>query len=100
MDDWNVGDLAECIDDNWGEGDDGPPYCPVKGRLYRVTEVESPTCCEVHRPHIYLCFGDVSNDAIFISTSFRKVTPRDEPCSEEFRAMLKDKISPRIVEPT
>lgn len=90
MDDWKVGDLAECIDDDWGCGDDIPPFCPVKGNLYRVTDIENPTCCEVHRNHLYLEFGAVCTGTTFIALQFRKVTPRHEPCSAEFREQIKN----------
>lgn len=84
VDDWQVGDLGECIEDDWAYFWPCNPRC---GDLVRVAQVYSVGGGRflrlVGKPPIY---G-------WAAKGFRKITPKNEECAQEFREWLKNKIS-------
>ena len=88
--DWQAGDLAECIDDEpWfdlrtGSLSDGPKH----GDLLRVSGISMVF------GHVLLRF--YGGPDRFSADSFRKITPRqDEACTDAFKRQMKG-LRPKV----
>ncbi len=90
MSDWQIGDLALCVDDR---------VCPfwrtnaglVQGKTYAVVGVMGNGSSLLHGPGVGLTLdGVVTPSANISSARFRKILPdKHEPCEAEFVALLK-----------
>ena len=101
MSDWQVGDLAVCVDDGPCSCERCPPNTPtglVLGRAYRVLAVlpyNQGCALDVGLrprgiPHHSFGIG-----VAFLSKRFRKVRPdAHEKCEDEFITLLKRRKSP------
>lgn len=87
--DWAVGDLAECISDQW------PPLPGIKhprmGQILRVTEVNEGADVIFGILIIALGFEGMGN-MTWDNRSFRKLRPTIDPAEEEFTVWLKDEL--------
>lgn len=87
--DWQVGDLAECIDEDWPRVW-GVTH-PSKGQILRVAAVDEGEDCIFGIQIIVLRFegwGKYGWD----NRNFRKLRPTTEPAEQEFTVWLKDKL--------
>lgn len=79
--DWQAGDLAICIDDNWcrcGRTDCGiRSIGPKKEQLLKVTDVHLVI------GRIFLAFEGIAADHLWHEQAFRKVRPDTEPAADE-----------------
>lgn len=91
--DWKVGDIAECMTDDWPRN--GKPH-PRKGDRLRVTRI-----IENVGTLGYLCYGLCFEEkAAHLSwecVCFRKLRLTIEPATDEFTAELRDRL--KIGEP-
>lgn len=100
-DDWQVGDLAECIYDGlWLRGNLAPThFVPQFGRIYAVAGIEQPNRPELAPPGAVMLLFDAFHPCAYVSTAFRKVQPRAdqaEAADAEFIASLKPARTPAL----
>lgn len=88
--DWQAGDLAECIDDNW------PPILgvthPKLGDVLRVSAVDEGADFLFGIQIIVLRFEGRPQTLGWDNRHFRKLRPTLEPAEQEFTVWLKDKL--------
>jgi hypothetical protein len=84
--DWQIGDLAECIADSWHI----PDQCsPRVGDILRVSGVIDGTVMLTNVLVIALRFEGKPANMGWICTGFRKLRPLHEPCEADFKALIK-----------
>lgn len=93
MTDWQIGDLAECIRDDWeSPGGAIEPTRPRIGdkRMVVDTDLVSEYCVECQRSHAKLGLSFIGGDGWFWeSTRFRKIEPKgDDMVMREHEAAL------------
>lgn len=88
--DWTVGDLAECIADNWSKQDF--PGNPRVGDVLRVSGVTEGIALGSNHLIIALGFESKQANLYWDCTSFRKLRPALDPAEDEFTVWLKDRI--------
>jgi hypothetical protein len=91
--DWQRGDLAECVADYWN----GPPPWPAKGHVYRVSAICEGRAFERSVVVVGLALDGLP--AWWRCTAFRKLRPTVEPASDEFTAELRDRLHKPAREP-
>lgn len=80
--DWRVGDLAVCVEDNWSPGVVGPRA----GEISRVVDVYPGLCARTGMPGWGLRFAGYHEG--FGAICFRKVQPDAEPAEASFAEFL------------
>lgn len=90
MDDWQIGDLALCVDAGPLKYIDGLPEARreyvealVAGRLYKVTHISKGRTCDC------IGLGDANYRAGGVSTRFRKIRPLTDEEREDFSEDLR-----------
>lgn len=79
-DDWQVGDLAECLAEGW---QDVWPYNPMRGDILRVSKLG------LFDSELALGFYGKPQRHGWQACAFRKIKPDAEPCEEEFTVLIK-----------
>ena len=79
-DDWQGGDLAECLTENW---DYDWSYNPRVGDILRVSVVG------LHLGELALGFESKPQRHGWEASAFRKIRSDAEPCEAEFTALIK-----------
>jgi hypothetical protein len=94
--DWQRGDLAKCIADDW----DLPPnfrgYTPIKGRTYRVEAAREASTWDGRSLIVGLVLESCGGNG-FVSTHFRKLRPSLTACDETFAVELRDRLKGKPV---
>jgi len=90
---WSVGDLAECINDQWGNYPRGlNERPPVLGEIRRVTSIR------FYRPRFkqksYLVFACPLQS--YFAGNFRKILHIHEPAEASFEALIRRTIKAPI----
>lgn len=87
MTDWQIGDLAECIRDDW-ENPDAPiiPTAPKIGdqRMVVDTDVAISFCSDCRRSHAMLGLSFIGGDGWYWQADrFRKIEPKGQDVVRE-----------------
>ncbi|MBH9537493.1 hypothetical protein [Novosphingopyxis sp. YJ-S2-01] len=90
MTDWQVGDLALCVDagDKFGRH----LQQPKQGQVYRVAGLTAPGLWSSGNFLFGLKLEEIRSDnpeGDYCPTRFRKIRPDAEPCEAEFKTLIK-----------
>lgn len=91
--DWQAGDLAECVHDDWL--DRTIAANPSKGDVLRVVDLYENTD-QLGRPVFCLTFEGKPWDLSWTCTAFRKLRPSLTACTDGWAEWLQGRVTPKV----